>query len=267
MNMERTVLPENAPQEKIIYDVQNEPIVVSKALIDLLLKEDHPSELISLYMFYYYTSKWQKTQQPKATDSFCEQGLSMGRDRFARAKQTLIRLGLIEQTSSKDQSGKINGWFVKVNFVWSKDNVKKVIGDQTVENSSLVDKNQTVDFPPSGKTEINALSSNNINALNSNNKKINKKEKTFVPPTIEEVVEYFLTKGYTKQAAELAYDYYAVADWVDSQGNHVRNWKQKMIAVWFKDEYRINGHKPVTTAGSHNSGYKGRFRSPSQIIN
>ena len=40
MNMERTVLPENAPQEKIIYDVQNEPIVVSKALIDLLLKED-----------------------------------------------------------------------------------------------------------------------------------------------------------------------------------------------------------------------------------
>jgi hypothetical protein len=267
MKMERTIPPENAP-EKIIYAVQDEPIVISKALIDLLLKEDHPTELIALYTFYYYTSKWQKTDQPKATDNFCEQGLSMGRDRFTRAKQTLTRLGLIEQISSKDQYGKINGWFIRVNFIWTKDSVKKAINDQTVENSSLVEKNQTVDFPLSGKTEINALSSNNINALSSNNKKINKKEKTFIPPLLEEVVEYFSTKGYTKQAAEKAYDYYSIANWIDSKGNPVRNWKQKMIGNWFKNEYRINGHKlPVTTSGSHNSGHIGKFRQPTQIIN
>jgi hypothetical protein len=42
--------------------------------------------------------------------------------------------------------------------------------------------------------------------------------------------------GYTKESAIKAFNYYDCAGWKDSKGNKVRNWKQKMQAVWFKDE-------------------------------
>lgn len=64
-----------------------------------------------------------------------------------------------------------------------------------------------------------------------------KKElKAFTPPSISEVKEYFKEKGYTEQSAIKAFDYYDVADWKDSKGNKVKNWKQKMQGVWFKEE-------------------------------
>jgi hypothetical protein len=36
--------------------------------------------------------------------------------------------------------------------------------------------------------------------------------------------------------AKRAFDYYDVANWKDSKNNQVKNWKQKMRGVWFKDE-------------------------------
>jgi len=76
---------------------------------------------------------------------------------------------------------------------------------------------------------------------NKNDKKDKKKERrdkkeNFKPPMVEEVVSYFTSKGYSEKAARKAYDFYDTANWHDSRGNKVRNWKQKMIAVWFKDE-------------------------------
>ena len=63
-----------------------------------------------------------------------------------------------------------------------------------------------------------------------------RKQKVFIPPTIIEVQEYFKQNGFTEIAGERAFKYYSVADWVDSKGNNVINWKQKMQSVWFKDE-------------------------------
>jgi len=65
------------------------------------------------------------------------------------------------------------------------------------------------------------------------------KEKGFAAPTIEVVIEFFVTKGYRKDAAIKAWHYYNTANWVDSQGRQVLNWKQKMIAVWLKDENKV----------------------------
>ena len=66
------------------------------------------------------------------------------------------------------------------------------------------------------------------------------KAKTFIPPTIEEVKKYFLENGYSEQSAVNAFKYYQDGNppWTDSKGNHVRSWKQKMRAVWFKEENR-----------------------------
>jgi len=63
-----------------------------------------------------------------------------------------------------------------------------------------------------------------------------RKKKNFTPPSKEDVIKYFAEKGYSKQAGEKAFDYYQEASWKDSHGKPVLNWKQKMIAVWFKPE-------------------------------
>lgn len=65
------------------------------------------------------------------------------------------------------------------------------------------------------------------------------KPKGFIPPTVFEVVAYFTANGYTEQSARKAFEYYNVAGWKDGKGNKVKNWKQKMNAVWFKDENLI----------------------------
>jgi len=70
------------------------------------------------------------------------------------------------------------------------------------------------------------------------------KAKKFSPPTQSEVISYFLEKGYTQEAACKAFDYYDVADWTDSTGKKIKNWKQKMIAVWFKEENKAGYRNP-----------------------
>jgi hypothetical protein len=64
------------------------------------------------------------------------------------------------------------------------------------------------------------------------------KNKIFTPPQLFEVIEYFAENGYSEQAATKAFNYYNVAEWKDSNGKKVKNWKQKMQMVWFKDEHK-----------------------------
>jgi hypothetical protein len=65
-------------------------------------------------------------------------------------------------------------------------------------------------------------------------------------PTIEEVIDYFKFNGYTRSAAEKAFNYYNENNWKDSQGRKVISWKQKMQGVWFKDENKDKAkEKPV----------------------
>jgi len=63
-----------------------------------------------------------------------------------------------------------------------------------------------------------------------------KKRKAFSTPTKQEVISYFLDNGFPEQTAIKAFDYYTEGNWKDSRGNPVKNWKQKMRGVWFKDE-------------------------------
>jgi hypothetical protein len=64
-----------------------------------------------------------------------------------------------------------------------------------------------------------------------------------IPPTLEEVKEYVKSKGYNEECAIKAYDYYTAMDWIDNNNKPVKNWKAKIIAVWFKPEYKIETPK------------------------
>jgi uncharacterized protein YdaU (DUF1376 family) len=70
-----------------------------------------------------------------------------------------------------------------------------------------------------------------------NNKGIvkGKKSKEFVAPTLEEFKNYFNENGFTSELGERAWKGYDAAGWKDSNGNPVKNWKQKCQHVWFSD--------------------------------
>jgi uncharacterized protein YdaU (DUF1376 family) len=63
-------------------------------------------------------------------------------------------------------------------------------------------------------------------------------------PSIEDVKDFFREKGYSQDTAVKAFEYYSINQWKDGNGKPVKNWKQKMIAVWFKPENLIR--KPST---------------------
>lgn len=67
-----------------------------------------------------------------------------------------------------------------------------------------------------------------------------KQPKKFEPPTLEMVKSYFAENGFSAERAERAWKYYDVAEWKDSAGKPVKNWKQKMFANWMKPDQKDN---------------------------
>lgn len=78
------------------------------------------------------------------------------------------------------------------------------------------------------------------------NKSINKSKNQFIPPTVEQVKEYFLREGYPEFLAERFFKGYSEANppWTDSKGKEIRSWKQKAQQVWFRDENKTTKIKP-----------------------
>lgn len=95
--------------------------------------------------------------------------------------------------------------------------------------------------------ELERSNTNKKNGSNGGNPAL---KKEFVPPTLDEVKEFFRSKGYSPDAAERAWNYYEDAEpkWYDRNGSPVKNWKQKMRVVWFKDDNRIVDDGKTTLA-------------------
>ena len=83
-----------------------------------------------------------------------------------------------------------------------------------------------------------------INADTKPNKKPNRK-KTFTPPTLEEV-EAYCKERQNNVDAKRFYDFFDASDWIDSKGNQVLNWKQKVI-TW--ERYAPGGSTNGQTTG------------------
>lgn len=64
----------------------------------------------------------------------------------------------------------------------------------------------------------------------------NEKNKGFVPPSLNEVKEFFAEKGFSRAYGEQAFNYYDVNNWENSKGKPVKNWKSTMNNVWLKPE-------------------------------
>lgn len=163
----------------VVYDSHQEPIVLSKHLIDILLAQENPADCIGLYTFYYYTAKWQKTNQPKATTEYTAKGLQWSPSRVRKTKNILRELKLIEDITAK-KNNVITGHYIKVNFIWSRYNSHP-------NDFSQCGNSQSVDFLTVWETiEGNTLSKNNLNALSKSIENALKKNKGNTPLRAEE---------------------------------------------------------------------------------
>ena len=229
-------------------DDQQEPMVLSKATMDRLLRLNKPSNAIALYTFYYYTAKWQKTTRAKASTSYCAKGLGIGEAAIRKAKAELIELGLIAEHKATDEFGRVVGWYVDVKFVW--------FSKPHSQNCQCGEEIHPCKKPQCGEMNPNALNTNSLNALNTNtvvnapaesiescnNKPSSppKKKKGFRAPKQDEVAiwaeKWAKEKGYTPsvvmEIAEKAWQTYSDNDWKDSRGTKVKCWKSKIRNNW-----------------------------------
>lgn len=205
-------------------DISDTLLIVNQITIDKLYSLENGGDNVALYMFYYKTAKWQKTNQIKASDEYCMKCLNWGYDRLRRTKKTLRENGLIEVLQNR-KDDKIAGWYVKVNYFVESRTL------ETYNNQNLQQQNKAQML----NNNNNMLNNNNNMLKENNNTNVLFKEspKKFVPPSLEEIKKYCEERKNNVDAQRF-YDYYQSNNWKDQSGKQVQNWKQKMIANWEK---------------------------------
>lgn len=75
---------------------------------------------------------------------------------------------------------------------------------------------------------------------------IREKSKRFIPPTLEEIQAYINDKKLNVNANKF-YQYFNEGNWVDSKGNKVKNWKQKLLTWDNKNKvsYEVDTSVPI----------------------
>jgi hypothetical protein len=133
-----------------LIDIADDLLIVNKTTIDRLFQEENLNTLI-LYLFYYKTAKWQKHNPIKANDDYCKRCLHWGIDRLQLAKKRLKEMNLIKVIKRTTDEGKVQGWYVKVNYL---------IDETTIPKTTIPIKPQVV---------YQETNTNNNNILNTNN--------------------------------------------------------------------------------------------------
>ena len=145
--------------------IEDSLVIMTKSTIDAFLATDCFSELVGLYSFYYYTAKWQKTNQPKCTTDYVAKGIGWNVAKVRKYKQKLIDLGLIEDVVAKDDKGKVAGHYIKLKYVVS----SQKVGELSAQNPPH-QKSTVLDSPRVAKSGDKCLKNKYNKCLNKNNK-------------------------------------------------------------------------------------------------
>lgn len=166
-----------------LNDIADELLILDKNTVDNLFKLEDPIYCIGLYLFYYKTAKWQKTNIVKANDIYARKCLNIGKDKLQKIKGILKKNGLISIVQRRE-NGKISGWFVELHYIVSKQRMQDIKIKVDDSNNPQI---QQVENSTSSIQETNALRKQ-LNALRkqnkmlkeqikeNNKKKINKKQ-------------------------------------------------------------------------------------------
>lgn len=173
-----------------LNDIADDLLILNKITIDRLFQLENCADCIALYVFYYKTAKWQKTNTVKANDQYVKKSLKWGISKIQKTKQTLKEHGLIDIVQRR-KDGKIEGWFIKVSYLVNERKADEIKIKVQESNNT---QNQQVENCTSGNEETNALKEKikclekEIEMLKDNKKKERKPKKQ--------------TKSYDEQIAE-----------------------------------------------------------------
>lgn len=136
-----------------LNDIADDLLILNKITIDRLFQLDNCADCIALYIFYYKTAKWQKTDTVKANDQYVKKSLKWGISKIQKTKQTLKEHGLIDIVQRR-KDGKIEGWFIKVSYLVSERKADEIKIKVQESNNT---QNEQVENCTSGNEETNAL--------------------------------------------------------------------------------------------------------------
>lgn len=78
-------------------------------------------------------------------------------------------------------------------------------------------------------------SKNKNDSKNDSDNKNKNNNNQFIPPTLQQVKDYCLEKGYVLDCQKFI-DYYTASNWKDKDNKQVKNWKQKVITWLGRDK-------------------------------
>lgn len=136
-----------------LNDIADDLLILNRITIDRLFQLENCADCIALYVFYYKTAKWQKTDTVKANDQYVKKSLEWGISKIQKTKQTLKEHGLIDIVQRR-KDGKIEGWFIKVSYLVSERKADEIKIHVQKSNNT---QNQQVENCTSGNEETNAL--------------------------------------------------------------------------------------------------------------
>ena len=127
-------------QEIKLNDISDSLLIISKITIDRLFQLENAADCIALYVFYYKTAKWQKTNVIKASDEYVKKCLKWGNEKIRKTKQTLKENGLINTVQARTDN-KISGWYIEVCYLVSEKSMQdidiKVVDSKNSQNQQV----------------------------------------------------------------------------------------------------------------------------------
>jgi len=144
---------------KTINQPTDDAVVLSCQLIDLIRRQGGKNwaDLLSLYVFYYYQARRQKTNRPWATNLYVTKGFHWGESKLKDRKAKLVSLGLIENIKLKRKNKMFGKSVVQVNYVWRQSHTEEtpesktttsIFSDQVATNQQMlkVDKSKCLNL-------------------------------------------------------------------------------------------------------------------------
>ena len=136
-----------------LNDIADDLLILNKITVDRLFQLENCADCIALYVFYYKTAKWQKTNTVKANDQYVKKSLKWGISKIQKTKQALKEHGLIDIVQRR-KDGKIEGWFIKVSYLVNERKADEIKIKVQESNNT---QNQHVENSTCGNEETNAL--------------------------------------------------------------------------------------------------------------
>lgn len=151
-------------EQVVLNDICDDLLILNKTTLNKLFLLENADDCLVLYLFYYKTAKWQKTNIIKATDLYIQKSLKWGTKKILNTKKILKENGLIDIVQRRN-NGKIEGWYVQINYLINdkKDGEIKIKIEEHQNYQKQELSKATSDF-----RETNAYN-NNIKCLNNNN--------------------------------------------------------------------------------------------------